>query len=285
MIHPRIVDFCQAIVGQGFYCQMTSNGTMLPRHAEKLVEAGLDDLVISIDGPPEVHDRVRGRQRTFDQLYAGVERLNAAKLRLGVQRPTVRFSFTITDANYDHILEFVQAVEPLQPEQIMISHLNFVSDSMAAAHNARFDGDLKVVRSNLGEIAPEEMPIETLWRELVRVKEYVRLRGADHAHGFPKISITPDVAEQRRLETYYRDHLAFVGGRSCTDPWKLMMIKTDGTVIPAHGRCYNFPVGNVTKRPLEDIWNGARFVELRTTLKRAGGTLPACARCCGVIGK
>ena len=65
----------------------------------------------------------------------------------------------------------------------------------------------------------------------------------------------------------------------------MMMIRTDGTVIPAHGRCYNFPVGNVTERPLPELWNNTRFRTFRQTLREAGGTLPACARCCGVIGK
>jgi MoaA/NifB/PqqE/SkfB family radical SAM enzyme len=285
MIHPKIVDFCRTIVAQGFYCEMTSNGTMLPRHAERLVESGLDDLVISVDGPPEIHDRVRGRAGTFEQLYSGLERLNAAKRRMKRTRPSVRFSFTITDANYDHILEFVQAVEPLAPAQIMISHLNFISDRMAEAHNAQYNGDWRVVRSNLGDIQPEQMPVVELWEELQRVKAYARDRSGDRAQRFPLVSITPDVSNPDMLQTYYRDHLTFAGGRNCTDPWKLMMIKTDGTVIPAHGRCYNFPVGNMTEQALPDIWNSPRFVEFRSTLKGAGGTLPACARCCGVIGK
>mgnify|MGYP001301817469 CR=1 FL=1 len=54
-----------------------------------------------------------------------------------------------------------------------------------------------------------------------------------------------------------------------------MMVKTDGIVIPAHGRCYDFPVGNLTDTPLEELWNNARFLEFRKLLKHAGGTLPA----------
>jgi len=46
-IHPRIVDFGRAVTGRGFYCQITSNGTQLPRLAEGLVEAGVDEIVIS----------------------------------------------------------------------------------------------------------------------------------------------------------------------------------------------------------------------------------------------
>jgi MoaA/NifB/PqqE/SkfB family radical SAM enzyme len=287
LIHAKILDFCRAIVGQGFYCQITSNGTQLPRLAEALVEIGIDELVISIDGPPAVHDRVRGKPGTFDQLYQGVERLNAARQRLGRARPRVRFSFTVTDANYDHILEFVQAVEPLHPAAINVSQLNFITAEMADVHNAQVEGelrelpDLRVVRSNLGDIAPEQMPVEVLWAELERVRAYARAQGP----AFPPLHMVPDAPGPALLERFYREPLAFVGGRQCSDPWKLMMVKTDGTVIPAHGRCYNFPVGNVTEQPLATIWNGPRFVSFRQALQGAGGTLPACARCCGVIGK
>jgi MoaA/NifB/PqqE/SkfB family radical SAM enzyme len=283
-IHPRIVDFSRAITRRGFYCQITSNGTQLPRLAGDLVEAGVDEIVISIDGPPEVHDRIRGRAGTFAKLAEGVRRTHEARERLGSTKPRIRFSFTITDANHDRVLEFVQAAAPLDPWAINFSHLNFISAEMADAHNARYGGDLTVTRSNLGEIEPAEMPVETLWAELRRVKAYAREQGP----GFPELIFTPDAPDDEGaalLHTFYREHSTFVGGRACTDPWKLMMVKTDGTVIPAHGRCYNFPVGNLNDRPLAELWNGDRFVEFRRTLLDAGGTLPACARCCGVIGK
>jgi len=163
----------------------------------------------------------------------------------------------------------------------MVSHLNFISESMAATHNAAHGDTLHVVRSNLGQIQPEQMPVEVLFNELERVKAYVA--GKDGA--FPRLHITPDTTHVSTLETFYRDHLTFVGGRRCSDPWKLLGIRTDGTVIPAHGRCYDFPVGNVLTETLPEIWNGPGLVGFRQTLNRAGGTLPACARCCGVIGK
>ncbi|MCZ7569705.1 MAG: radical SAM protein [Ardenticatenaceae bacterium] len=281
LIHHQILDFCRAIVERGFYCQITSNGTMLPRLAEQLVEVGVDELVISVDGPPAVHDRIRGKVGTFAKLYQGVESLNAARERLKRTHPKVRFSFTITDENYAHVLDFVQAVEPLRPAGINISQLNFISDEMAAAHNARYGGDLAVVRSNLGRMEPAAFETNIVWAELERVRAYAAERGP----ALPALAITPNVTEPRGLETYYREPPTFVGGRTCTDPWRLMMIKTDGTVIPAHGRCYNFPVGKITEQSLSAIWNSPRFIEFRRTLRAAGGTLPACSRCCGIIGK
>lgn len=281
LIHPRVLDFAREIVGQGLSCAITSNGTTLPRLADALVEIGIDELAISIDGPREVHNRIRGGRETFEKLYAGVEKLNEAKRQRGVEHPKVTFSFTITDLNYNHILDFVREIEPLRPDRILISQLNFITQAMAAAHNARYDGELAVVRSNLGAMEPADFDTGAIAQELERVRAYANARSAD----FPALTITPEFTDRAHLDEYYQEPLTFVGGRQCTDPWKMLMVKTDGTVIPAHGRCYNYPVGNLCETPLVELWNSPRFREFRRTLIEAGGTLPACARCCGIIGK
>lgn len=290
LIHPKILDFCQAIKSQGFVCTITTNGTQLPRHAEALVDLGVDEIVVSVDGPREVHNRIRGGRETFEKLTRGAQLLNDAKQRAGKTRPVLRFSFTVTDENYRHILEFIREVELLRPADINISQLNFITEAMAADHNSllsegtfrrRAVDDLAVMRSNLGMMDPTTFETEVIWQELERVRAYTRSRSGQG----PGITIVPDSASRQELDVYYQEHHRFVGGRQCTDPWKLMMIKTDGTVIPSHGRCYNYPLGNIAEQPLAEIWNGERLVGFRQTLHAVGGTLPACARCCGVIGK
>lgn len=280
LIHPRIVEFCRAVVGRGFFCSITSNGFMLPQLADTLVDAGLSEITVSIDGPEEVHDRVRGRAGSFRRLYEGIEKLNEAKRRRRVSHPRIRLSYTITDENATAMVAFVRAVEPLQPSALCFSHLNFITDEMAAAHNASYGGPYAVARSNLGTIEPERIDLDAMWRALAELKAYARSRP-----GFPALVIVPDLAARSDLDVYYREPMTFVGGRSCTDPWRMMMVRTDGTVIPAHSRCYNVPLGNIGETTLSAMWNNAQALAFRRTLKAAGGTLPACARCCGVIGK
>ena len=280
LIHAEILDFCRAIVRSGFYCTITTNGYMLPRLAEALVEIGVDEITVSIDGPEAVHDRIRGREGSFRKLYEGVEQLNRAKVRTRRTRPLVRFSYTLTDENYTHMLDFAHAVERLKPASLVFSHLNFISDEMAAAHHAHYDGEWAMTRSNLGTMKLDTIDLDAMAQALVELKAYARTQP-----GFPLLTVVPDLASRDDLDVYYRQPLRFIGGRHCTDPWRMMMIRTEGTVIPAHGRCYNVPIGKVTETPLKELWDHARFRAFRRTLQEAGGTLPACARCCGVIGK
>lgn len=280
LMHPQIVEFSRAIVGAGCYCSITTNGFLLPRLADALVEVGVHEIAVSVDGPEEIHDRVRGRSGSFRRLYEGVERLNRAKRELGRSVPVVRLSYTLTDQNDVHMVELLRQVEGLGAASLSFSHLNFVSAEMADVHNGICDGGLSVTRSNLGSMDLAAIELGAMWQALEELKAYVRSRS-----DLPPVTVVPDFTSPAGLETYYRDPLTFVGGRQCTDPWRMMMIRTDGSVVPAHARCYEVMLGNAAETPLAELWNNHRVRRFRQTLKEAGGTLPACARCCGVIGK
>jgi len=278
LIHPKILDMVSIAVGEGLQCSITSNGSTLPRYADALVEIGLQNLNISVDGPPQVHNSVRGSSRSFEQLFEGVEMVNSAKARLVKTAPQVHLTFTITDENARYIVDFVRAVTPLRPATIVISQLNFITDEMASAHNAQYHDDLSVVRSNIGTMDLRSFDAGALASELHDVRTYAASAGLN-------VVFVPDLTDRFEIERYYREPLTFIGGRTCTDPYKMMMVKTDGTVIPAHGRCFNYPIGNIRESALTDLWNNDRYRAFRRLLADAGGTLPACARCCGVIGK
>jgi MoaA/NifB/PqqE/SkfB family radical SAM enzyme len=278
--HAHIIDFCNEITSRGFYASMTSNGYLLPRRAEELVRSGLNELTISVDGPPALHDTIRGRKGSFARLYEGITKLNEAKARLGKQTPFIRISGTINDLNYREIRSLLQALAPLRPDLINIGHLSFITPDMADAHNATHDGDFRVARSSIGDMDLSVIDPAELAEEIASAKEFA-------AQQEPPLNLTfhPDLSTTEQLEQYYHRPDEYVGGRRCTDPFKMMMINTDGTVIPAHSRCYNYPLGNVRDVSLADLWNNARYTAFRQVLYQAGGTLPACTRCCGVIGK
>jgi MoaA/NifB/PqqE/SkfB family radical SAM enzyme len=280
LIHPQIRALCAAVVRHGYFCSITTNGYLLPSLAADLVEIGVDEITVSVDGPPEVHDRIRGKAGSFARIEEGVARVRRARQLSGRRRPSVGVSCTITDANHALLPELLRAVEPLQPAYVSLSHPNFISAEMAAAHNGGAGSRYPVTASNLGPMDLQSFDLDALWAGLRAVKSYVAARP-----GFPRFTVVPDFEAPDRLHAFYREPSRFVGGRTCTDPWRMLLVRTDGTVVPAHGRCYDVPLGNVSQAPLAALWNGDAARGFRRDLLSAGGTLPACARCCGVIGK
>ena len=279
--HVQILDFCREIKTRGFFCSITSNGFLLPQRAEGLVEIGVDEITISIDGPPEIHDKIRGRKNSFARLYEGIEKLNAARARTGRKQPYVRISYTINDLNFAHLRSCIEAIMPLRPGSINFAHLSFITDDMAAMHNALYTGELGVAHSCLGEMDLKSIDLPTLADEIAAVK----MLSARGGLGGTEVTFHPDLTTVEQLRGYYHEPTEYVGGKRCTDPFKMMMVKTDGTVIPAHSRCYNYPLGRVQDTPLAELWNNARYKAFRQLLYGAGGSLPACTRCCGVVGK
>jgi MoaA/NifB/PqqE/SkfB family radical SAM enzyme len=278
--HARILDFCKEISSRSFYSSMTSNGFMLPQRAEGLVQNGLDDITISVDGPPELHDTIRGRKGSFARLYDGITKLKEARERSGKNTPFIRISGTVNDLNYLHLRDLLEALAPLRPDHINIGHLSFITPEMADAHNAIYSGDFHVGRSSIGQMDLDVIDPVLLAGEIATAKKFA-------ARQDPPLRFTfhPDLNTPEELERYYHRPEEYTGGHKCTDPFKMMMVNTDGGVIPAHSRCYNYPVGNVNDTSLAQIWNNARYLAFRQVLHQAGGTLPACTRCCGVIGK
>ncbi|MEA2576009.1 MAG: hypothetical protein QOH93_3307, partial [Chloroflexia bacterium] len=277
--HVHILDFCREIKQRGFFCSITSNGFMLPKRAEALVDIGVDELTISVDGPAEVHDAIRGRKSSFAKLYEGIELVNQAKARTGKTLPRVRISFTINDLNFACLRASIEQLALLHPDSINFAHPSYITDEMASRHNTIYTGEYAVARSSLGEMSLESIDLGRLEAEIESVRAYSKQ--------VPGMEVTfhPDLKSAEELARYYRQADQYVGGRSCTDPFKMMMVKTDGTVIPAHSRCYNYPLGNVQDASLSELWNNARYTAFRQVLHQAGGSLPACTRCCGVVGK
>ena len=60
LLHPRIDEIVRMIAGRGHHVDLVTNGLLLAEKAAELAAAGIDTIHVSLDGPEEVHDRIRG---------------------------------------------------------------------------------------------------------------------------------------------------------------------------------------------------------------------------------
>ncbi len=76
-MHRRIFEIIDYAKRRHIGLNITTNGTSLKAHAAKIAASGLDSLSISIDGPGELHDRIRGREGTRAKIDEGLTALRA----------------------------------------------------------------------------------------------------------------------------------------------------------------------------------------------------------------
>ena len=76
LLRKDFLDIANDASQLGYQWGITSNATLIDRQmAKELHRAGMESISVSLDGPREVHDQIRGRKGAYDQTIRGVEAL------------------------------------------------------------------------------------------------------------------------------------------------------------------------------------------------------------------
>ena len=141
LVHPGFFDMVQAAKAArpAVRISMTTNGSLLARHAERIVEAGLDRVCLSIESTdPAVFHEIRGAR--LEQVLDGANALLAARKARRSERPTVGFAVTVLRKTVKELPAIAALYETLgmdggievQPLQQMPTYTRIYAPEMAA---------------------------------------------------------------------------------------------------------------------------------------------------------
>lgn len=253
---------------KNLYTTITTNALNLKKKADELLEGHLKELYISLDGPADIHNEIRGYHLSFEKAVEGIEYLMLKK-----KQPKIFLFCVITQWNIGHLKRFLQHFQNCKLSGVGFMHTNYTPETVAMAHNSVYGKMYQATSSNMQGIQPDDYNLELLHDEMQEIKAT--------RYPFP-ISFSPELNTRGMLHTFYHQPGVLIGKR-CHDAFNAMMIKSNGDVIPAHGRCYNLQIGNLHEHDLRTIWNSSVVAQFRKTLNNAGGLLPACSRCCSAF--
>lgn len=268
LIYPHLMESLDYANEKKLHTAVTTNGLNLRRFADGLIQSGLNELFVSLDGPPEIHNYIRGNKRSFQKAMEGIEYLLDQP-----GAPEISVYCCITEWNIGHLKDFLLLFREKPLKKIGFMHTNYTPADLADHHNAKFGADYPATPSNMEEINLEAMDLDLLWTEIEEIKKMDL--------PFPAI-FSPEIQTREALELFYY-HPEILFGKKCNDAFSNIMIKSNGDIIPAHGRCYNIPIGNLYSNNLKQIWKSSELSKFRKTLNDAGGLLPACSRCCSAF--
>ncbi len=268
LVYPELKESLVYAKQKGLETTITTNALNLRRKADDLLEGGVKELFISLDGLEETHNYIRGNKRSFQKAIEGIEYITQFE-----NAPEISIYCVITEWNYTQLKAFVDYFADKPIKHIGFMHQNFITKDVADAHNALYGNIYRATHSNIEETDFSKINVEELHKEIESIK------GGDYPF---KPSFSPDINSIEKLNTYYFQPEVKMG-RTCNDVFTNVMIKTDGTVIPAHGRCYNETMGSLYENNLSEIWNSSEYGKFRDTIVKGGGLLPACNRCCSAF--
>jgi MoaA/NifB/PqqE/SkfB family radical SAM enzyme len=282
LLYPDAVPLIREVKRRGLTCSLITNGWRLEEMAGELVEAGVDSIMVSIDGPPELHDRIRGKRGSFERAAAGVGAVARARDELGCPAPMLLAILPITELNLEDVAPALEALRKLPLDTVNVGLRWFVSKDTGAEYE-------KVMSETFGVSGSSWKGFEfdgadfavTRARQLTQLVKLLkglrRRRFLDSARGRPWISFVPDVPAEG-VPDYFADAARTFGHDLCPVAWYFAQVEPDGQVC----FCGDFPdyfIGNVRKTSFREIWSGERAGRFRDRLARE--PLPICSRCCG----
>jgi len=255
LLNPKFFKFCEILHKQDIKITLLSTGLTLKNNAEQLL-LWVDDIIISLDGTEEIHDRIRNIPRAFQKLKEGVQHIKKVDPSFKITARTV-----IHKLNFRHWLSIIDTAKNMGLDQ--------VSFLPADVSSHAFNREVLWDESRQHEILPEQ-------NELAELRNITEAIIANRASDFESHFIAESPVKLRKIHEYYG---AFYNQnpfpyKKCNAPWVSTVIEADGTVRPCF---FHPPIGNIRDNSLESILNNKDSIRFRKDLDMESNNI--CIKC------
>ena len=255
---PQMVRYLK---DRGVYVLFNTNGTLLTeRNGRALIDAGLDELRVSLDASnPSSYLAVRGKNY-FARILHNVRQFREIQEREGHALPKVSAWLTGLKETIVELPEFVRVAADIGVKEVYLQRLVF------------FEED------SIGKARPDQALYEQL-----ESQESVLIAQAEALATSLGLSFSASGAASEPGMSLKREDDGSPWSL-CRRPWSLMYFTANGRALPCciapfSQRGYeNYTLGDATHQSLRKIWNGDGYSDFRDALL---STAPpkACASC------
>ena len=255
LLHNDLASLCNFFRKQNIHLTLLTTGLLLHKRAEE-VAILFDDVIVSLDGPRDIHDAIRRVSGTYSLIHQGI-----AAVRQHSQSIPITCRTTVQKANHSHLCETVDAARTLGLDSISFLAADLTSEA--------FNRPLVWPGERRSEIGLNSEEISALEKEIEKL--IVNYESAI-AHKY----IAESPAKLRKIPRRFREHLGQLSPQApiCNAPWVSAVVEVDGSVRPCF---FHRTIGNLTSSTLEEVINGNAAQFFRQSLDVENN--PICQRC------
>lgn len=233
-----------------------TSGARLEEFAPMMYGLDVAAVALAIHGTEEVHNRVAGSARAFEDAARGA--LAIKVLNEGAGRPALVIVVAISTANHLRLVQAAECAFAMGADRVVIRH---------ARPGFACEGAVSLPRRLGGEFTSplqERFAIDGLLAEIKRVKA----RWSQE-----RVMFSPDLPLVQ-LRSYYTFKPETLVSRRCAIPWRELAVGCDG----AARLCSLGAIGDGGGK-LSEVFNGDEALRLRRELrKEQSATCASCRR-------
>ena len=255
LMHSDLSALSRLLRAEGIRLTLLTAGLSLERQAATAADI-VDDIIVSIDGPPDTHDRIRGVTGAYRQLERGLSAVRGLRSELPIHGRC-----TVQRENCRELRNTLHTARSLA--------LNSISFLAADVTSSAFNRSVAWSVERQDTITLNGADADALEREIEALT-------CEHRHDIESGFLVEGPDKLRRIARHFRarvDHLLPVSPR-CNAPWVSAVIEADGTVRPCF---FHAALGNIHDQSLFEIVNGDQALRFRQELDV--GTNPTCRNC------
>lgn len=270
-LYPEIIELISHVKSRGLRCLVITNGAFLFSCAQDLVRMNLDEIEISIDGPRQVNDEIRGAG-AYDKTMDGLGSLLRWRKEARTPYPKITINTVITANSYSTLEEVVELSQKLGVDGVNFIYGWSISSDMGIRYESVCKKVFDIEAISWKGFKKEKIDIDIKKLEdriasLMRIKRKTNL----------EIGFLPELSPSK-IAGFYSG--AAPRKKKCFSLWHRADIRYNGDVV----FCGDFPdyiLGNAREDSFLSIWNNERARNFRRRIKQMG-LLPICSRCCNL---
>jgi MoaA/NifB/PqqE/SkfB family radical SAM enzyme len=257
---PRMVHHLKQ---RGAYVLFNTNGTVLnERNGRALIEAGLDELRVSLDAAnAKSYLAIRGKNY-FGRILKNVRAFRDLQEREGKERPRVSAWLTGLKETISELPAFVRVAAEIGVREVYLQRLVFFE------------------KHAVGLARPDQ----ALYEQMTQAEKVHLDAAVELARAYGIRFNASGAASEPGLSLERHDHGS--PWKLCRRPWTVMYFTANGRALPCciapfSQRGYeNYTLGDATQQTLQEIWNGAAYHSFREAL--LSDQPPAACASCGL---
>ena len=269
-LYKDLMPLCKYMVDKGLFVSVNSNGTLMERYAEQIVNDRWSTIFVSLDAFRDVNDSMRG-QGTYDKVIAGFKAIDREKKKRKARYPMLAIVTVVTNKNYMDLANLSEASKEYNIDLHIYNLGTYTNDNIVATQKRfmkeKLDTDIDCLEAyNTGyNMGIDGQKLHGVLRD-IQEKNY----------GHPILTVP--TLNPEKTHTYYAE-LETPVRNHCVVPWCQLNVNYNGDVH----FCADYPdyiLGNITQKSVKEIYNGDRANLFRKTIHECeGGMFPGCLRC------